>query len=282
MLVPFRSLLLLLLATKAYSELAVVSVIENGAAPGNSMVFTGEAITDDDKTFAYHSDWRDNKQIIKFELISEDVGDYEYTAFRLDALKNGQTIIEVVDADGNVERMKMKPDKEPPLSEEESAILKDLAMKDLGKMFVDTSRMMGETYGLVGTDSPAILSFHRMALWMAKVNLRRRKLELEEAPWEEEQGKEPTDFERDVANVVGAHHRELWCSKKDCCGNECFGMCGADCSCWSWICGTCGCVDECMEHDHYCSCHGMYHFWCINVFWVGCSSSWYQQNWCSH
>merc|ERR1719419_1477347 len=33
------------------------------------------------------------------------------------------------------------------------------------------------------------------------------------------------------------------------CGNECFGMCGAECSCWSWVCGDCDCWAGCHQHD---------------------------------
>mmetsp|Transcript_112828 Transcript_112828/g.224458 ORF Transcript_112828/g.224458 Transcript_112828/m.224458 type:complete len:528 (-) Transcript_112828:123-1706(-) len=38
----------------------------------------------------------------------------------------------------------------------------------------------------------------------------------------------------------------------------CFGMCGADCSCWRWVCGDCCKHPGCTRHDRYCTeCHTM-------------------------
>lgn len=54
------------------------------------------------------------------------------------------------------------------------------------------------------------------------------------------------------------------------CGNPCFGRCGPDCTCWSWICGNCECWDGCYEHDSYCSCKSIFDFWCVNIFWIRC------------
>eukprot|EP01084_Bolivina_argentea_P315738 547116_1 len=62
-----------------------------------------------------------------------------------------------------------------------------------------------------------------------------------------------------------------WCSRSRC-GNDCLGLCGADCSCWTWTCGDCHCHGECAEHDTYCSCGSMWGFWCLNVFWVNCDN----------
>ncbi len=35
--------------------------------------------------------------------------------------------------------------------------------------------------------------------------------------------------------------------------NDCFGMCGNDCNCWSWVCGDCCYHRGCFMHDTYCS-----------------------------
>ncbi len=35
-------------------------------------------------------------------------------------------------------------------------------------------------------------------------------------------------------------------------GDDCFGMCGPGCSCWSFICGDCCCYDGCKSHDITC------------------------------
>lgn len=64
------------------------------------------------------------------------------------------------------------------------------------------------------------------------------------------------------------------CTIDDLCDNECFGLCGAGCTCWSWVCGDCDCHCLCKLHDHACSCS----FWgyldscCYNIwYWLqGC------------
>ena len=59
------------------------------------------------------------------------------------------------------------------------------------------------------------------------------------------------------------------------CDNDCYRGCGPDCSCWSWVCGGCGCYLGCEQHDYYCSCTwwGYAHYCCINVFSMYCDGS---------
>lgn len=45
---------------------------------------------------------------------------------------------------------------------------------------------------------------------------------------------------------INGHH--LGCK-----GSECLGMCGAGCSCWKWVCGTCCVVQQCYDHDVCCN-----------------------------
>jgi hypothetical protein len=35
-------------------------------------------------------------------------------------------------------------------------------------------------------------------------------------------------------------------------GDNCYGMCGNGCSCWSWVCGDCCYHNGCARHDSYC------------------------------
>ena len=52
------------------------------------------------------------------------------------------------------------------------------------------------------------------------------------------------------------------CGMEDKCDNECFGMCGNGCSCWSWVCGDCDCHCLCENHDYFCSCESIYEYNC--------------------
>ncbi|KAJ7365376.1 hypothetical protein OS493_005483 [Desmophyllum pertusum] len=56
--------------------------------------------------------------------------------------------------------------------------------------------------------------------------------------------------------------------------NECRGMCGPKCTCWSLICGDCCYHQGCYEHDRCCDVKGFWHKYCLFPFMYsfGCSS----------
>ena len=63
-------------------------------------------------------------------------------------------------------------------------------------------------------------------------------------------------------------------SPYDRCDNDCFGMCGNACEmCWRIVCGDCDCWLGCEKHDEYCSCEGLWHPCCVDIFWVRCDGS---------
>lgn len=46
-------------------------------------------------------------------------------------------------------------------------------------------------------------------------------------------------------------------------GNNCYGMCGPGCSCWSWVCGDCCYHSGCAKHDDWCR-EGKWYY-CYNI-----------------
>ena len=46
-------------------------------------------------------------------------------------------------------------------------------------------------------------------------------------------------------------------------GDECYGMCGYGCSCWSWVCGDCCYHGGCAQHDSWCR-QGQWYY-CYNI-----------------
>jgi hypothetical protein len=46
-------------------------------------------------------------------------------------------------------------------------------------------------------------------------------------------------------------------------GNDCYGMCGNGCSCWSWVCGDCCYHGGCAQHDTWCR-QGQWYY-CYNI-----------------
>jgi hypothetical protein len=52
-----------------------------------------------------------------------------------------------------------------------------------------------------------------------------------------------------------------YCSRPT--ANECYGMCGNGCSCWSWVCGDCCYHSGCAKHDSWCR-NGQWYY-CYNI-----------------
>lgn len=57
--------------------------------------------------------------------------------------------------------------------------------------------------------------------------------------------------------------------------NECRGMCGPKCWCWSLICGDCCYHRGCYEHDRCCEVKGFWHIYCLFPFMFSFSCSSY-------
>jgi hypothetical protein len=45
--------------------------------------------------------------------------------------------------------------------------------------------------------------------------------------------------------------------------NDCYGMCGPGCTCWSWVCGDCCYHSGCAKHDSWCR-DGQWYY-CYNI-----------------
>ena len=54
--------------------------------------------------------------------------------------------------------------------------------------------------------------------------------------------------------------------------NNCLGMCGYGCSCWSWVCGDCCVHQGCLDHDNCCRTHGFWSWACWSLWNFSCSS----------
>lgn len=104
------------------------------------------------------------------------------------------------------------------------------------KVLAYMSRALGAR-GITGSAFPASLALHKMARQSADA----LAVELEPLP--------PTAGE------------QLFCSRPT--ANECYGMCGQGCSCWSWVCGDCCYHSGCAKHDSWCR-QGQWYY-CYNI-----------------
>jgi hypothetical protein len=93
--------------------------------------------------------------------------------------------------------------------------------------FPALSRALGAR-GYTGSDFPASLAFHKVAQQAAQsLNIHVGQL----------------------APVPGANG---YCDAYPNQNNDCYGMCGPGCDCWSWVCGDCCYHYGCAVHDSWC------------------------------
>ncbi|KAL9955007.1 hypothetical protein ACROYT_G042603 [Oculina patagonica] len=74
-------------------------------------------------------------------------------------------------------------------------------------------------------------------------------------------------FEDDIAGQYG-NRQKRGCTKPT--ANNCRGLCGRGCSCWSWFCGDCCWHRGCYEHDLCCK-KKPYSSYCLVPFGLSCS-----------
>jgi len=99
------------------------------------------------------------------------------------------------------------------------------------------SRELG-AMGFTGSDYPASLALHKIARQSAEA------------------------LAIDVPPLAEANAEEVgYCSRPT--ANECYGMCGPGCSCWSWVCGDCCYHGGCAKHDAWCR-QGQWYY-CYNI-----------------
>lgn len=167
--------------------------------------------------------------------------------------------------------------------------------------FVELSAKLGGT-GYIGPHGQHLQNVHRFAQWIYQYET--EQMEYDDSLVDEQWENMTEEFEKVNAIVSASAKAGYWVQSMDdllaftsdefstprgrvsngrsllgnCgspysrCGNSCYGMCGKDCSCWSWVCGDCECWKGCLTHDYYCSCGGLSEYCCVNVFWVKCDS----------
>lgn len=101
------------------------------------------------------------------------------------------------------------------------------------------SRALGAE-GITGRDYPASLPLHLLAEVVAQAT----DTDVPPLPVDELQSNAatpPAEYETLCQDLSGDPNN-----------NDCFGMCGRGCSCWSWVCGDCCWHEGCDYHDQQC------------------------------
>jgi hypothetical protein len=100
------------------------------------------------------------------------------------------------------------------------------------------SRALGAE-GFTGSAFPASLALHKMA----------------------RQSADALDIQVPALEAADSPGENAFCSRPT--ANECYGMCGNGCSCWSWVCGDCCYHGGCARHDNWCR-QGQWYY-CYNI-----------------
>jgi hypothetical protein len=131
-----------------------------------------------------------------------------------------------------------------PASQDESAmhwngdmnVLDEMLSVPEVKLLPWMSRALGAE-GFTGSAFPASLALHKMA----------------------RQSADALDIQ--LPQLETAASDNAYCSRPS--ANECYGMCGNGCSCWSWVCGDCCYHGGCAKHDSWCRAGKWYY--CYNI-----------------
>jgi hypothetical protein len=112
-----------------------------------------------------------------------------------------------------------------------------LALPEM-RQLPDFSRALGAR-GITGNDYPASLALHKVAQQTAQ------------------------SLQVDVPKLDVASGVAEYCTAYPNRNNDCYGMCGPGCSCWSWVCGDCCYHYGCAVHDSWCR-EGKWYY-CYNI-----------------
>jgi hypothetical protein len=141
----------------------------------------------------------------------------------------------------------------------------------------ELSQQLGEEQGMSSVSHPAAHWVHAIALSDAKSAETRSLLSTREEEGEEEE-------EEMWGGRRRRRRRAKWISipGKDFvvrCGQNCFGRCGPDCTCWQWICEDEDCLKAhrgCWEHDCHCSCDNMANGKCVKIKASHATCNWFK------
>jgi hypothetical protein len=120
----------------------------------------------------------------------------------------------------------------------DTSVLGDMTALPEMKQLPTLSRALG-VRGITGFDYPAALALHKIAQ-QAAMALSQKVMSL------------PTPATEN--GYCQAYPNE---------SNDCYGMCGPGCDCWSWVCGDCCYHWGCAVHDNWCR-EGEW-WWCDNI-----------------
>ena len=157
------------------------------------------------------------------------------------------------------------------VNETRQSVLYNLAMSYEALLIIEAAQALGDR-GIMGMEYSSVMSFYQLALRLAYAR---------ENSDTENEG-DGIDSELDTrAYHQHRQRRAESCSNGATCPsgscpyalvrggyrNDCFGLCGYGCSCWSFVCGDCCVHHYCLTHDDCCRRRGFWSWSCLSVAW---------------
>ena len=146
------------------------------------------------------------------------------------------------------------------VNETRESMLSGLVTSYEAQLIIEAALAIGDL-GFQGTEYPAVMRFYLFALRLSNSD-----------PTVTTQYRNTRDTKNLKQKRGSIRCSNGYTCKSSTCpfkkySNDCFGMCGKGCSCWSFVCGNC-CVNQyCLTHDQCCEDKGFFSFACLSVAW---------------
>ena len=160
------------------------------------------------------------------------------------------------------------------VNETRQSVLYTLAMSYEATLIIEAAQALGDR-GIMGMDYPSVMSFYQFALRLANA---RENVDTEGDDNESDSELDTRSYQhgryrqqravRCTSN--GARCASGWCPyvlRRGSYRNDCFGLCGYGCRCWSFVCGDCCVHQYCLTHDDCCRRRGFWSWACLSVAW---------------
>ena len=134
-----------------------------------------------------------------------------------------------------------------------------LASHPAVRLLEPAAKVLGEDLGVTGMENPASLLFYHTAMKLAEARMMNSETKAVSIS-------SYFDYAR-VQKYPNCNLR----SCPPCRADQCIGLCGRLCDCWTWVCGNCCKHNGCLLHDLCCVRHGFYTWRCLFPFGILCN-----------
>ena len=158
------------------------------------------------------------------------------------------------------------------VNETRQSTLYNLAMSYEAILIIEAAQALGDL-GVMGSEYPSVMRFYQLALRLANSRESESQSDTEDegdSPAPDTKGYEPRQRRATYCSNVDATCSQCpykLVQKKKKYRNNCFGLCGYGCNCWSFVCGDCCLHQYCLTHDDCCRRKGFYSWPCLSVAW---------------